>query len=96
MFYKGRTPWQYSIVQNYIEQRAVDLQSAFRPAGVVNEAQLPEPVHEEADPRAGGPDHLGQRLLTDLGHYGFRNAFLAKMSEQQKTRARRFSLELNS
>ena len=66
------------IVQNYIEQRAVDLQ----PAVVVNESQFPEPVHEEADPRAGGADHFRQRLLTDLGNYGLRFAFLAKVSQQ--------------
>jgi hypothetical protein len=57
----------------------VDLQTAV----VVNKAQFPEPVHE-ADPRAGSADHFRQRLLTDLRDYGFRNAFLAKMSEQQK------------
>ena len=43
-----------SIVQNYIEQRAMD----FQPAIVVNKAQLPEPVHEKADSRAGGAHHL--------------------------------------
>jgi len=58
----------------------VDLQ----PTVVVNKSQFSEPVHEEADPRAGGADHFRQGLLTDLGDYGFRNAFLAKMSEQQK------------
>ena len=38
------------VVENDIEQRTVDLQSAFRTASVVNEAQLPESVHEKADP----------------------------------------------
>jgi hypothetical protein len=37
-----------SIVQNDVEQRTVDLQSAFDPAGVVNKTQFPEPVHEKA------------------------------------------------
>src|SRR5271165_7482007 len=41
--------WKQSIVQNYIEQRAVDLQRAFRATCIVNEAQLSETVHEEAD-----------------------------------------------
>ena len=69
-------------MQNDVEQRAVDLQRAFGAAGVVNEAQLPESVHEEADSRTSRPDHLGQRFLADLGNDGFGNAFLAKMSEQ--------------
>lgn len=70
------------IVQNYIEQRAVNLQGAFGPTGVVDEAQLPEPVHEKADPRTSGSDHLGESLLTDFGDNGFGNAFLAEMSQQ--------------
>ena len=70
------------VVENNIEQRAVDLQSAFRTAGVINEAQFSESVHEEADSRTGGPDHLSQRLLAYLGDHSFRNAILAKMSEQ--------------
>jgi len=31
-----------------------DLQSSFYAAGVMNEAQLPEPVHEKAHSRTGG------------------------------------------
>ena len=69
-------------MQNHIEQRTVDLQRAFRTAGVVNKSQLPEPVHEEADPRARGPNHLGQSFLTDFWYYSLRNAFLAEVSEQ--------------
>jgi hypothetical protein len=69
-------------VQNHIEQRAVDLQSALGATGIVNEAELPESVHKEAHTGTGGPDHLSQRLLTDLGDDSFRYAFLAKMSEQ--------------
>ena len=41
----------------------------LKPAVVVNKAQFPEPIHEEADPRARCADHFRQRLLTDLGHY---------------------------
>ena len=59
----------------------MDLQSALCTAGVVNEAQLPEPVHEEADSRTSGYDHLRQGFLTDLGDNGFRNALFAEMSE---------------
>src|ERR1700722_4847751 len=76
--------WRDLIVQDYIEQGAVDLQSAFGAAGVVDEAQLAEPVHEEADAGSGCADHFSQSLLTDLGDYGFWNAVFAEMSEQQK------------
>ena len=51
---------------------------------IINKSQFPEPVHEEADPRAGCADHFRQHLLTDLGNYTLLFAFLAKMSEQQK------------
>jgi hypothetical protein len=42
-------------VQNDIEQGTVD----FEPAVVVNETQLPEPVHEKADSRTSSADHFG-------------------------------------
>ena len=67
-------------MENYIEQRAVDLEAAV----VVNKAELSEPIHEEADPRAGCADHFRQRFLTDLGHYSLGRPFLPEMSEQQK------------
>jgi hypothetical protein len=66
------------IVQNYIEQRAVDLQTAV----VVNETQFPEAVHEKTDSRTSRADHFGQHLLTDFGDHSFRIALLAEMSEQ--------------
>ena len=44
-----------SIVQNYIEQGAVNLPTTV----VVNETQFPEPVHEEAHSRTNGANHLG-------------------------------------
>ena len=69
-------------MQNYIEQRAVDLQGSLGAAGVVDEAQLPEAVHEEADSRTRGADHFSERFLTDLRDNGFRNPFLAEMSQQ--------------
>jgi len=69
-------------VQNYVEQRTVDLERTFGAAGVVDKAQLPEPVHEKADPRTRGSNHLGQRFLTDFRDHGFRDAFLAEVSEQ--------------
>ena len=71
----------WSIVKNNIKQRAVDLQSALFPSGIVNKAQFPEPVHEKADPRTGSADHLSEGFLTDPGNHGFRNSLLAKMSQ---------------
>ena len=68
-------------MQHDMEQRTVDLQSAFGSARVVNETELPEPVHKEAHPGTGGPNHLGQSLLADLRNDGLRNAFLAKVGE---------------
>ena len=65
------------VVENDIQQRTVHLETAV----VVDEAQFPEAVHEETDPRAGRADHLGQSFLTDLGDHGFRNAFLAEMRQ---------------
>ena len=73
-----------SIVQNYIEQRAVDLQTAVYSSGIVNEAQLPEPVHEEADTGTSGSYHVRQGFLTDLRDHRFRNPLFAEMSQQQK------------
>ena len=66
------------VVQNYIEQRAVDLQATV----VVNEHQFPKPVHEEADSRTSRAYHLGQGLLTDFGNHGLWHILLAKMREQ--------------
>jgi len=56
----------------------------LQPSIVVNKPQFPEPVHEEADPGPGCADHFRQHLLTDLGNYTLRFAFLAKMSVQQE------------
>jgi hypothetical protein len=45
-------------VQNYIEQGAVNLQSALRASRVIDEAQFSETVHEKTDSRASGSNHL--------------------------------------
>ena len=58
----------------------MDLQAAV----VLNEAQFPEPVHEEANPRAGGADHLGQSFLADLGNNGIGDGLPAEMSQQHQ------------
>ena len=65
----------------------MDLQSTL---AIVDEAQLSEPVHEEADPRPGGADHLGKRLLTDLRNYRLGYALLAEMSQQEQNPSESF------
>jgi hypothetical protein len=50
------------IVQNYIQERVMDLQIAV----VFDETQLAEFVHEEAHTRASGADHLGKSGLADF------------------------------
>jgi len=67
------------VVENNVQKRAMDLQ----PAVVMNETQLPESVHEEAD-RPGRAHHLREGLLTDLGKYSLGYAFLAEVSQQQQ------------
>ena len=67
-------------MQDDIEQRALDLQTAI----VVDKSQFPESIHQEADPRAGRAHHLCEHLLADLGNYSLGHAVLAKVSEQKK------------
>ena len=55
-----------SLVENYRQERAMNLQ---RTAVVVDEAEPAEPVHEEADSRAGSPDDFSQGLLADLRNH---------------------------
>ena len=47
------------IVQDYTEERTVDLQAAV----VLNETKFPELVHKEIDPRSRGAHHFSQRFL---------------------------------
>jgi hypothetical protein len=54
----------------------------LQPTVVVNETKFPKSVHEKADSRTSGTNYLGQGLLADLGDHGFRNTFLAEMTEQ--------------
>jgi hypothetical protein len=57
---------------------------------VANEAHLPEPVHEKADPRPSGAHHLGQSFLTDLGNCNFRLSVFAEVSQQEKHASQSF------
>ena len=68
-------------MQNDAQQRAVHLEMAV----VVNEAQFTKLVHELANTGPRGADHLCERLLTDLRNDRLGSAFLAKISQQEKS-----------
>src|SRR5689334_23088002 len=69
------------VAQDDREQRAVDLQSTV----VVDEAQLPEPVHEVTDAGPRGAHHRGESLLAHLRNDGLRPRVLAEVRQQQKS-----------
>src|SRR4029077_14649060 len=72
------------VVENDVEQRTVDLQSALDPAGVLNETQFSESVHEEAYSRTRGSNHVCKRFLAYFGNNSLGHTFLAEMSQQQE------------
>jgi hypothetical protein len=51
---------------------------------IVDETQLPEFVHEEADPRSGCPNYFSERLLTDFCSDRLGPAFLAEVRKQEE------------
>ena len=57
----------------------MNLQAASMLTAVLDEALLAEPVHEKADSRSGGTDHLRQRLLTNLWDNRLGIAVLARI-----------------
>ena len=64
-------------MEDDIEEGAVDVVPAII---MVNHAFFFEPIHEETDARAGGPDHLGQCFLADPRDDLDRRTFLPEMS----------------
>src|SRR6266536_1887954 len=69
------------VVQNDIQQRAVDLQSAI----VIDEAQFTEFIHERTHPRSRRADHFRERLLADLCNDWLRFALLAEVRQEKKS-----------
>jgi hypothetical protein len=69
-----------SVVQDHVEQGAVHVQAAI----VFNEPKSPKLVHEKANARPSRADHLGERLLVDLGDDGLRFSFFAEIRQQQE------------
>src|SRR5690242_5233927 len=64
--------------ENDAEQRGVN----FKLPIVIYEAQSPELVHEKADARAGGADHVRKGLLADFRDDRLRAPFLAEIGQQ--------------
>jgi hypothetical protein len=64
------------------EEGTTDRQPCF--TAVIDEAELPELIHEKIDPRPGCANHLRQVFLTDPVNDRFGNALLAKMGQQQE------------
>jgi hypothetical protein len=80
------------IVQNDAQQRAVDFDAAV----VINDEQFPKLVHEMAHTGPRSADRLRERLLADLRNDRLGSAFLPKLANKRRARAKRFSLEFNS
>jgi hypothetical protein len=72
-----------ALVQQHVQQSYADLDVV---ATVLDDAKLPELVHEEIEVAAAGADHLGQRLLIDPGHDRYRLLLAAARQDQQKSR----------
>jgi hypothetical protein len=56
----------------------------LQPTIVVNEAELSELVHEDADTWPGRPNHLREHRLADFRGDGLRRSLFAKIRQQQK------------
>src|SRR5580765_173071 len=67
-------------VQEDIQEGTMNVQAAV----VLDEAELPELVHEATDPGPSGADHLRQDLLADLRNHGLGFPFLAEVGQQQQ------------
>jgi hypothetical protein len=70
------------LVAQDAEKATMDRQPGF--TAVIDETQLPEPIHEQVDPRPGRSDHLRQVFLIDAGHDCFGPAVLPKVRQQQE------------
>src|SRR5436190_14548881 len=80
------------VVQNHVQQGIMDFQFSV----VFDEAQFAEFVHEKAHPRSGRADHLRQRFRLNFPTIGSGLPSLPKFASRRRSRARRFSLELNN
>src|SRR5229473_7546614 len=74
------------LVQDNTQEGIVDVDLAV----VLDEAQLPEFVHEKIDSRPRCANHFRQHLLRYFGKHLLRFGFLAVASEQQKSPSQPF------
>src|ERR1035438_2198123 len=77
---------RHAIVQNYVEQRLMHLDAAI----VFDKTELAKPVHEEADPGAGGADHFSQSFLRYLRNQRLWITRFAKFRHQKKNARQAF------
>ena len=70
----------YLVAQDHAQKRTVD----FQPIVVVDEAELPELVHEEAHSGPCRSDHFSQSFLADLRNHWLRFPVLAAIGRQQE------------
>jgi hypothetical protein len=74
-------------MENHAEERTVNLKFAV----VMNEAQLPEPVHEKVNASARCAHHFRKDFLTNFGHFNFfGHALFAETSKQKKNTGKPF------
>ena len=69
------------IVEDDTEEGAVDVNPV---SIVVQEAELPELVHEVTHPGAGGANHFGEYFLTDLRDDHLRFPFFPEMGHEKE------------
>ena len=67
-------------MQDHVQQRLMDMDATV----VLNKAHLPEAIHEEANPRAGRADHVGQRFLRDRRDQRLLLSGLAELCHQEQ------------
>jgi hypothetical protein len=79
-------------VEDDVEQQTVN----FQPTVIINEAQLSEPIHKEANPSSGCTDHFRQRFLAYLGTTFSDFPSFPMRASNKSVRANRFSAELKS
>src|SRR5439155_14194704 len=68
------------VVQHDTQERVVNLEAVV----VVDEAELPELVHEEIHARSRRPDHFREDLLRDFWQHASRALRLAKTRQQEQ------------
>ena len=73
-------------MQNDIEQGFMNTDTTV----VLDEAQLAKSIHEEADARTCGSDHLRKRFLRDPWNESLRVSGLAELRHEQKYSGKAF------